>query len=107
MQWVFFNYCRENYISGITDKEEERIRESAAYIARRNLFATGEGITATKKKISSSVEEEHYEKKSRKVAIRETAEKLALKKTVLNYSFINDVRLCCCLLLLKISKYRT
>ncbi|XP_070796705.1 myomesin-1 isoform X5 [Pituophis catenifer annectens] len=73
---------RENYISGITDREEERIKESAAYIARRNLFATGEGITATKKKISSSIEEEHHEKKSRKVAIRETAEKLALKKTL-------------------------
>ncbi|KAM3839045.1 myomesin-1 isoform 1-T1 [Vipera latastei] len=73
---------RENYITGITDKEEERIKESAAYIARRNLFATGEGITATKKKISSSVEEEEHEKKSRKVAIRETAEKLAFKKTL-------------------------
>ncbi|XP_013916279.1 PREDICTED: myomesin-1 [Thamnophis sirtalis] len=73
---------RENYISGITDKEEERIKESAAYIARRNLFAAGEGITTTKKKISSSVEEEHHEKKSRKVAIRETAERLALKKTI-------------------------
>ncbi|XP_015685608.1 myomesin-1-like, partial [Protobothrops mucrosquamatus] len=72
---------RENYITGITDKEEERIKESAAYIARRNLFATGEEVTATKKKISSSVEEEKHEKKSRKVAIRETAEKLALKKT--------------------------
>ncbi|XP_026527663.1 myomesin-1 isoform X3 [Notechis scutatus] len=74
---------RENYISGITDKEEERIKESAAYIARRNLFSTGEGITTTKKKISSFVEEEHHEKKSRKVAIRETAEKLALKKTLI------------------------
>ncbi|XP_063155211.1 myomesin-1 isoform X2 [Candoia aspera] len=73
---------RENYISGITDTEEERIKESAAYIARRNLFATGEEITATKKKISSSVEEEKHEKKSRKVAIRETAEKMALKKTL-------------------------
>ncbi|XP_039206961.1 myomesin-1 isoform X3 [Crotalus tigris] len=73
---------RENYITGITDKEEERIKESAAYIARRNLFAAGEGVTATKKKISSSVEKEEYEKKSRKVAIRETAEKLAFKKTL-------------------------
>ncbi|KAM6457254.1 myomesin-1 isoform 3-T3 [Liasis olivaceus] len=73
---------RENYVSGITDTEEERIKESAAYIARRNLFASGEGITATKKKISSSVEEEKHEKKSRKVAIRETAEKMALRKTL-------------------------
>uniref|UniRef100_A0A8D2JHC0 Myomesin-1 n=1 Tax=Varanus komodoensis TaxID=61221 RepID=A0A8D2JHC0_VARKO len=56
--------------------------ESAAYIARRNLFATGEGITATHRETSSSVEEERHEKKSRKVAIREKAERMALKKTL-------------------------
>uniref|UniRef100_A0A8D2JJF5 Myomesin-1 n=1 Tax=Varanus komodoensis TaxID=61221 RepID=A0A8D2JJF5_VARKO len=68
--------------SGITDTEQERIKESAAYIARRNLFATGEGITATHRETSSSVEEERHEKKSRKVAIREKAERMALKKTL-------------------------
>uniref|UniRef100_A0A8C3TM64 Myomesin 1 n=1 Tax=Chelydra serpentina TaxID=8475 RepID=A0A8C3TM64_CHESE len=60
---------------------EERIKESAAYIARRNLFATGEGISATRVATSSSTEEQH-EKKSRKVAIRESAERLALRKTL-------------------------
>ncbi|XP_034618594.1 myomesin-1 isoform X3 [Trachemys scripta elegans] len=72
---------RQVYVSGITDTEEERIKESAAYIARRNLFATGEGISATRVATSSSTEEQH-EKKSRKVAIRESAERLALKKTL-------------------------
>ncbi|KAF7246154.1 Myomesin-1 [Varanus komodoensis] len=72
----------QTYVSGITDTEQERIKESAAYIARRNLFATGEGITATHRETSSSVEEERHEKKSRKVAIREKAERMALKKTL-------------------------
>lgn len=88
---LFFKYCRQTYLSGITDTEQERIKESAAYVARRNLFATGEGITATKKETSYSVEEETHEKKSRKVAIREKAERLSLKKTVLN----NRLTTCC------------
>ncbi|XP_077208781.1 myomesin-1 isoform X1 [Paroedura picta] len=71
---------RQTHVSGITDTEEERIKESAAYIARRNLFATGEGISATKKITSSSVEEE--KNISRKVAVRQTAERTALKKTL-------------------------
>ncbi|KAK1214675.1 MYOM1 protein, partial [Pygoscelis papua] len=72
---------REVSISGITDTEEERIKESAAYVAKRNLFATGEGVSASKVAKSTS-EEEHREKKSRKVAIRESAECVALKKTL-------------------------
>uniref|UniRef100_A0A8B9TR31 Myomesin-1 n=1 Tax=Anas platyrhynchos TaxID=8839 RepID=A0A8B9TR31_ANAPL len=72
---------REVGVSGITDTEEERIKESAAYVARRNLFATGEGVSVSKVAKSSS-EEEHHEKKSRKVAIRESAERVALKKTL-------------------------
>uniref|UniRef100_A0A8B9CTH8 Myomesin-1 n=1 Tax=Anser brachyrhynchus TaxID=132585 RepID=A0A8B9CTH8_9AVES len=68
-------------VSGITDTEEERIKESAAYVARRNLFATGEGVSVSKVAKSSS-EEERHEKKSRKVAIRESAERVALKKTL-------------------------
>ncbi|XP_074843476.1 myomesin-1 isoform X2 [Carettochelys insculpta] len=72
---------RQVLVSGITDTEEERIKESAAYIARRNLFATGEGVSATRVATSSSEEEQH-EKKSRKVAIRESAERLALRKTL-------------------------
>ncbi|XP_034981820.2 myomesin-1 isoform X1 [Zootoca vivipara] len=73
---------RQTHISGITDTEEERIKESAAYIARRNLMAAGEGITATKKETSSSMEEETRQKKSRKIAIQETAEEMVLKKTL-------------------------
>ncbi|NXW65332.1 MYOM1 protein, partial [Eurystomus gularis] len=72
---------REVSISGITDTEEERIKESAAYVAKRNLFATGEGVSVSKVAKSAS-EEEHHEKKSRKVAIRESAERVALKKTL-------------------------
>ncbi|XP_025978620.2 myomesin-1 isoform X2 [Dromaius novaehollandiae] len=72
---------REVSISGITDTEEERIKESAAYIARRNLLAKGEGVSVSKVATSAS-QEEHHEKKSRKVAIRESAERVALKKTL-------------------------
>lgn len=72
------------YASGITDTEEERIKESAAYIARRNLFATGEGVSVSSRVAASSAEEQH-EKKSRKVAIRESAERLALRKTVIKH----------------------
>ncbi|XP_006030164.1 myomesin-1 isoform X5 [Alligator sinensis] len=72
---------RDVYASGITDTEEERIKESAAYIARRNLFATGEGVSVSSRVAASSAEEQH-EKKSRKVAIRESAERLALRKTI-------------------------
>lgn len=86
MEYIL-NSSRQTYISGITDTEEERIKESAAYIARRNLFATGEGISATKKLTSSSVEEE--KNILRKVAVRETAERTALKKTVLNHRSIH------------------
>ncbi|XP_075272513.1 myomesin-1 isoform X2 [Opisthocomus hoazin] len=72
---------REVSISGITDTEEERIKESAAYVAKRNLFATSEGVSVSKVAKSTS-EEEHHGKKSRKVAIRESAERVALKKTL-------------------------
>lgn len=75
------NSFRQVNISGITDTEEERIKESAAYVAKRNLFATGEGVSVSKVAKTTS-EEEHHEKKSRKVAIRESAERVAMKKTV-------------------------
>ncbi|XP_051826351.1 myomesin-1 isoform X1 [Antechinus flavipes] len=73
---------RQVNVNGITDTEEERIKETAAYVARRNLLATGEGITTTKQSMVSSQQEELFEKKSRKVAIREKAERLALRKTL-------------------------
>ncbi|KAM9308545.1 myomesin-1 [Gastrophryne carolinensis] len=72
---------RQEY-SGITDTEEERIKETAGYVARRNLFASGEGISISRKASSSQEQSESYLKKSRSVAIREKAEHLALKTTI-------------------------
>lgn len=83
------------HVSGITDTEEERIKEAAAYIAKRKLLASEEGITAAKQstvsKQSTSTlhQEEAFEKKSRKVAIREKAEHLELRKTVRKDFFFN------------------
>uniref|UniRef100_A0A8C8XNR9 Myomesin-1 n=1 Tax=Panthera leo TaxID=9689 RepID=A0A8C8XNR9_PANLE len=86
---------RQVHVSGITDTEEERIKEAAAYIAQRNLLASEEGITASKQSTASKKsavskqsstsslhQEEAFEKKSRKVAIREKAERLSLTKTL-------------------------
>ncbi|XP_070308804.1 myomesin-1 isoform X2 [Odocoileus virginianus] len=79
---------RQVHVSGITDTEEQRIKEAAAYIAQRNLLASEEGITASKQSsvskqsMSTLHQEEAFEKKSRKVAIREKAEHLSLKKTL-------------------------
>uniref|UniRef100_A0A8C3YF42 Myomesin-1 n=1 Tax=Catagonus wagneri TaxID=51154 RepID=A0A8C3YF42_9CETA len=79
---------RQVHVSGITDTEEERIKEAAAYIAKRNLLASEEGVTTAKQstvsKQSTSTlhQEEAFEKKSRKVAIREKAEHLSLRKTL-------------------------
>ncbi|XP_055994244.1 myomesin-1 isoform X4 [Sorex fumeus] len=79
---------RQVHVSGITDTEEERIKEAAAYIAQRNLLAREEGImaskqsTVSKQSLSSLYQEEAFEKKSRKAAIREKAENLSLKKTL-------------------------
>ncbi|KAB0378868.1 hypothetical protein FD755_010446 [Muntiacus reevesi] len=76
------------HVSGITDTEEQRIKEAAAYIAQRNLLASEEGVTASKRSsvskqsMSTLHQEEAFEKKSRKVAIREKAEHLSLKKTL-------------------------
>ncbi|EPQ09278.1 Myomesin-1 [Myotis brandtii] len=76
------------HVSGITDTEEERIKEAAAYIAQRNLLASEEGITTSKQStvskqsLSTLHQEEVFEKKSRKVAIREKAEHLSLRKTL-------------------------
>nr|DBA24388.1 TPA: hypothetical protein GDO54_012054 [Pyxicephalus adspersus] len=71
---------RHEYVSGITDTEEERIKETAGYIAHRNLFAAEEGYSLSKKASSSasaistaSAYSEAYQKKSRNVSIREKA----------------------------------
>ncbi|XP_006146547.1 myomesin-1 isoform X1 [Tupaia chinensis] len=84
---------RQMHVSGITDTEEERIKEAAAYIAQRNLLASEEGIMSkqstsskqsvvSKQSTSTLQQEESFEKKSRKVAIREKAERLSLRKTL-------------------------
>ncbi|XP_044150699.1 myomesin-1 isoform X2 [Bufo gargarizans] len=73
---------RHEYVSGITDTEEERIRMSAGYIARRNLLSSGEGISVSRSASSSAAHSEAYQKKSRSVAIREMAERLALNKKI-------------------------
>ncbi|XP_019520646.1 PREDICTED: myomesin-1 [Hipposideros armiger] len=79
---------RQVHVSGVTDTEEERIKEAAAYIAQRNLLASEEGITTSKQStvskqsMSTLHQEEAFEKKSRKVAIREKAEHLSLRKTL-------------------------
>ncbi|KAM8780474.1 myomesin-1 isoform 1-T1 [Rhynchonycteris naso] len=79
---------RQVHVGGITDTEEERIKEAAAYIAQKNLLASEEGITTSKqskvlKQSTSSLhQEEVFEKKSRKVAVREKAEYLSLRKTL-------------------------
>ncbi|XP_040287833.1 LOW QUALITY PROTEIN: myomesin-1 [Bufo bufo] len=73
---------RHEYVSGITDTEEERIKMSAGYIARRNLLSSGEGISVSRSASSSAAHSEAYQKKSRSVAIREMAERLALNKKI-------------------------
>ncbi|XP_066435702.1 myomesin-1 [Eleutherodactylus coqui] len=73
---------RQEYVSGITDTEEERIKETAGYVARRNLLASGEGISVSRSASSSLAHSAAYQKKSRSVSIREQAERLALKKTI-------------------------
>ncbi|XP_023598657.1 myomesin-1 isoform X2 [Trichechus manatus latirostris] len=85
---------RQVHVSGITDTEEERIKEAAAYIAQRKLLASEEGITTAKQSTASKQsmvskqststlqQEKAVEKKSRKVAIREKAEHLSLRKTL-------------------------
>uniref|UniRef100_A0A671QW60 M-protein, striated muscle-like n=1 Tax=Sinocyclocheilus anshuiensis TaxID=1608454 RepID=A0A671QW60_9TELE len=55
--------------SGLSDTEEARAKESAGYLARRDLFASG-------------VESEHIEHKSHRTVMRESAERISLSKRV-------------------------
>ncbi|KAG5850272.1 hypothetical protein ANANG_G00080460 [Anguilla anguilla] len=67
----------QEFASGLSDTEEARLKETAGYLARRDLF-------------SSDLKEERAEirQTSRRVAMRESAERIALKKTVsAEYSF--------------------
>lgn len=55
--------------SGLSDTEEARAKESAGYLARRDLFTSG-------------VELERTEHKSRRTVMRESAERISLSKRV-------------------------
>ncbi|XP_064188960.1 M-protein, striated muscle isoform X2 [Anguilla rostrata] len=61
----------QEFASGLSDTEEARLKETAGYLARRDLF-------------SSDLKEERAEirQTSRRVAMRESAERIALKKTI-------------------------
>uniref|UniRef100_A0A673GYX6 Myomesin-1 n=1 Tax=Sinocyclocheilus rhinocerous TaxID=307959 RepID=A0A673GYX6_9TELE len=58
--------------SGLSDTEEARAKESAGYLARRDLFARG-------------MESERVEHKSRRTVVRESAERISLKLYLTQY----------------------
>ncbi|XP_041718013.2 M-protein, striated muscle isoform X1 [Coregonus clupeaformis] len=59
----------QEYASGLSDTEEARLKESTGYMARRNLFTSG-------------LEMERTEQTSRKVSMRESAERISLSKRI-------------------------
>ncbi|XP_045077124.1 M-protein, striated muscle isoform X4 [Coregonus clupeaformis] len=59
----------QEYASGFSDTEEARVKENAGYMARRNLFTSG-------------LEMERTEQTSRKVSMRESAERISLSKRI-------------------------
>ncbi|XP_076617558.1 myomesin-1 [Chaetodon auriga] len=59
----------QEFASGFSDTEEARVRETAAYMARRDLFTSG-------------LEMERSEQISRKEAMRESAERISLNKRI-------------------------
>ncbi|XP_036376854.1 M-protein, striated muscle-like [Megalops cyprinoides] len=59
----------QEFASGLSDTEETRLKETAGYLARRDLF-------------SSELKQEKVQQTSRRVAMRETAERIALSKTI-------------------------
>ncbi|XP_071777576.1 myomesin-1 isoform X2 [Centroberyx gerrardi] len=59
----------QEFATGFSNTEEARVKESAAYMARRNLFTSG-------------LEMERSEQTSRKVAMRESAERITLSKRI-------------------------
>ncbi|KAL7876220.1 hypothetical protein AOLI_G00111830 [Acnodon oligacanthus] len=59
----------QEFASGLSDTEEARAKESAAYLARRDLFTSG-------------VEMERMEHKSRRTIMRESAERISLNKRI-------------------------
>lgn len=59
----------QEFATGLSDTEEARVRDTAAYMARRNLFTSG-------------LEMERSEVISRKEAMRESAERISMNKRV-------------------------
>nr|XP_046227623.1 M-protein, striated muscle isoform X3 [Scatophagus argus] len=59
----------QEFATGLSDTEEARVRDSAAYMARRDLFTSG-------------LEMERSEQISRKEAMRESAERISLSKRI-------------------------
>ncbi|KAB5579521.1 hypothetical protein PHYPO_G00195990 [Pangasianodon hypophthalmus] len=59
----------QEFASGLSDTEEARAKESAGYLARRDLFTSG-------------VEMERVEHKSRRAVMRESAERISLTKRI-------------------------
>ncbi|XP_071341027.1 myomesin-1 isoform X7 [Trachinotus anak] len=59
----------QEFATGLSDTEEARVRDTAAYMARRDLFTSG-------------VEMERSEQISRKEAMRESAERISLSKRI-------------------------
>ncbi|XP_056155262.1 M-protein, striated muscle [Lampris incognitus] len=59
----------QEFATGLSDTEEARMKETAAYMAQRDLFTSG-------------VEMERSQQTSRRVAMRESAERISLKKRI-------------------------
>ncbi|GAA6215102.1 M-protein, striated muscle isoform X2 [Lates japonicus] len=59
----------QEFATGFSDTEQARVRDTAAYMARRDLFTTG-------------LEMERSEQISRKEAMRESAERISLNKRI-------------------------
>ncbi|XP_066537025.1 myomesin-1 [Hoplias malabaricus] len=59
----------QEFASGLSDTEEARAKESAGYLARRDLFTSG-------------VEMERMEQTSRRAIMRESAERISLNKRI-------------------------
>uniref|UniRef100_UPI00398F812C myomesin-1 isoform X2 n=1 Tax=Pristiophorus japonicus TaxID=55135 RepID=UPI00398F812C len=75
-----FRECHE-HVTGMTGTEDERIKQSAGYLARKNIFG------AESHSVKMNTTEEHSVEsttmhKSRKVAIRESAERISLNKRI-------------------------
>ncbi|XP_042255243.1 myomesin-1 isoform X2 [Thunnus maccoyii] len=59
----------QEFATGFSDTEEKRVRDTAAYMARRDLFTSG-------------LEMERSEQTSRKETMRESAERISLNKRI-------------------------